>query len=810
MGNIGGCMYKSIKKRDGRVVKFNPEKIAEAITKAANATEEFGEKEAKKLAEKVLERAQKEIPEKIPSVEQLQDIVEEVLLDSKFKKTAKSYITYRQERNRIRAAKTGLMQVYKTIALAQAEEDSDVKRGNANVDGDTAMGKMLQFGAEGSKEFAKSFLMRPEHAHAHENGDIHIHDLDFWATGTLTCCQSDPLVLFEKGFNTGHGFLRTPNSINSYAALAAILLQANQNEQHGGQSIPNFDYAMAPGVAKSFRKNVTSNIFKLLNFTTEDKIEKSQIKQLIEAFEKDNPLTYPTLDKEAIKSLQKAIKVALKETLTLDQLTRIIAAAASDTDEQTYQAMEGFVHNLNTMHSRAGAQVPFTSINFGTDTTAEGRLVSKAFLEATMKGLGRGETPIFPISIFKVKEGLNYNPGEPNYDLFKRAMEVSSKRLFPNFVFIDAPFNLKYYKKGDYKSEIATMGCRTRVFASIFPESDGRSTGRGNCSFTTINLPRIGIKNGIALEKRSEADWDSFYKNLDEMIDIAAAQLMDRFDFQGEQRVRNFPFLMGQGNWMGSEKLGPDDKIRDVIKHGTLSIGFIGLAETLVAMTGKHHGESQESQERGLEIIGHMRDRMDSLSKRYTLNFSLLATPAEGLSGRFTKLDRKEYGEIKGVTDREFYTNSFHVPVYFNIGAFEKIEIEAPYHALCNAGHITYVELDGDPSNNITAFEAIIRKMKEVGIGYGSVNHPVDRDTVCGFAGIISGDTCPSCGRKEFENGPGFERLRRITGYLVGSLERWNDAKKAEEKARVKHSLSTDKIEIELKKMSQTKQVGKV
>ena len=803
-------MYRSIKKRDGRVVRFNPEKIVEAISKAANATEEFSEKEAKKLAEKVLERAQKEIPEKIPTVEQLQDIVEEVLLDSKYKKTAKSYITYRQERNRIRIAKTGLMQVYKTIALAQAEDDSDVKRGNANVDGNTAMGKMLQFGAEGSKEFAKSFLMRPEHVLAHESGDIHVHDLDFWATGTLTCCQSDPLVLFETGFNTGHGFLRTPNSINSYAALAAILLQANQNEQHGGQSIPNFDYAMAPGVAKTFRKSVISNIFKMLSFTIKDKIEKSQIKQIVETIEEKNKLTYPVLNEETVKSLQEAIKATFKDSLSKDQLAKVIEAAVNDTDEQTYQAMEGFVHNLNTMHSRAGAQVPFTSINFGTDTTPEGRLVSKAFLEATMKGLGRGETPIFPISIFKVKEGINYNPGDPNYDLFKRSMEVSCKRLFPNFVFIDAPFNLKYYKKGDYKTEIATMGCRTRVFSSIFPESDGISTRRGNCSFTTINLPRIGIKNGIALEKRNEADWDSFYKNLDEMIDLAAAQLIDRFEFQGEQRVRNFPFLMGQGNWMGSEKLGPDDKIREVIKHGTLSIGFIGLAETLVAMTGKHHGESQESQERGLEIIGHMRDRMDQLSKKHTLNFSLLGTPAEGLSGRFTKLDHKEYGEIKGVTDREFYTNSFHIPVYFNIGAFEKIETEAKYHEICNAGHITYVELDGDPSNNLAAFEAIIHKMKEVGIGYGSVNHPVDRDTVCGFAGIIPGDTCPSCGRKEYENGPGFERLRRITGYLVGSLERWNDAKKAEEKARVKHSITSDKIEIEEKKRTQTKHVGKV
>lgn len=782
-------MFKKIKKRDGRVVKFDSNKIKVAIQKAGKSTGEFDEKVAFKLSSKVLDLAEKKFLNKIPRVEEIQDTVEEILLESKYKQTAKNYITYRQERTRIREAKANLMQIYKTITHAQAEEDSDVKRGNANVDGDTAMGKMLQFGAEGSKEFAKSFLMRPEHVQAHNNGDIHVHDLDFWATGTLTCCQSDPLVLFKKGFNTGHGFLRTPNSIGSYAALTAILLQANQNEQHGGQSIPNFDYAMAPGVIKTFRKNIITNIRKLIDFILDKKIEKTQIKQMVENCENKYQLTFPKLSQELLKDLQKSLKDKLKENLSIKQLEKAIETSVNDTEEQTYQAMEGLIHNLNTMHSRAGAQVPFTSINFGTDTTPEGRLASKALLEAIMKGLGRGETPIFPISIFKVKEGINYNPDDPNYDLFKRAMEVSSKRLFPNFVFIDAPYNLKYYKPGDYRTEIATMGCRTRVFGSVFPESDGIVTQRGNCSFTTINLPKIGIKNGIVLNKQNKANWDNFYKDLDNIIDLAANQLLDRFDFQSERRVKNFPFLMGQGNWMGSEKLSPNDKLRDVIKHGTLSIGFIGLAETLVAMTGKHHGESKESQKLGLEIIGHMREHIDELAKKYNLNFSLLATPAEGLSGRFTKIDSKEFGKIKGVTDREFYTNSFHVPVYYPISAFEKIEIESPYHALCNAGHITYVELDGDLSNNIPAFEAVIRKMKESEIGYGSINHPVDRDPICGFDGIISGNTCPSCGRKEYENGIGFERLRRITGYLVGSLERWNDAKKAEEKARVKHSL---------------------
>ncbi len=753
-------MFKKIVKRDGKIVNFNPDKITEAIAKAGLATEEFKADRAKALADKVIKRAEETIKTRTPSVEQIQDIVEQVLMESAFKKTARSYIMYRQERSRVRDAKSDLMNIYKTISQADASEDSDVKRGNANVDGNSAMGKMLQFGAEGSKVFAKTLLLRPDIAAAHENGEIHIHDLDFYATGTLTCCQSDPLKLFETGFNTGHGFLRTPKSIGSYCALAAILLQANQNEQHGGQSIPNFDYAMAPGVNKTFRKALKRNLEKYNKFA--DKELKLDVK------DEYNYGDDKILEK---KKFPKSV----------------IEAANEDTERETFQALEGFVHNLNTMHSRAGAQVPFTSINFGTDTTPAGRLVSKDLLEATANGLGHGETPIFPISIFKVKEGINYNPGDPNYDLFKRSMEVSAKRLFPNFCFIDAPYNLKYYKPGDYRTEIATMGCRTRVFASVFPESDGIVTGRGNLSFTTLNLVRIGIKHGIATKERKEADWEGFYKELDEKMDLIRDELLERFEFQANQHVRNFPFLMGQGNWFGSEKLKPNDTLRDVIKHGTLSIGFIGLAETLVAMVGKHHGEDADARELGLDIVGHMREKCDEYCKKYHLNFSLLATPAEGLAGRFTKKDRKEFGKLKGVTDREFYTNSFHVPVYYPISAFEKIEIEAPYHNLCNAGHITYIELDGDPSQNIDAFEAVIRKMHDCGIGYGSVNHPVDRDPVCGFSGIISGNVCPSCGRKEGDIP--FERLRRITGYLVGTLDRWNDAKKAEEKARVKHNV---------------------
>ena len=729
-------MFKKIKKRDGKIVNFNVEKIADAIAKAGSATEEFKAEKAKSLADKVMKRAEEKITSRTPTVEQIQDIVEEILMESSFKRTAREYIKFRQERSRVREAKSDLMNIYKTISHADASEDSDVKRSNANVDGNSAMGKMLQFGAEGSKVFAKTLLLRPDIAAAHDNGDIHIHDLDFYATGTLTCCQSDPFVLFENGgFNTGHGHLRTPNSIGSYAALAAILLQANQNEQHGGQSIPNFDYAMAPGVDKSFRKALKRNLAKYNKFTGK-KID-LEVKDSIK-YGDDAKLEKAKWPKEVIES------------------------SNEDVEKETLQAMEGFVHNLNTMHSRAGAQVPFTSINFGTDTTPSGRLVSMDLLQATENGLGKGETPIFPISIFKVKSGVNYEPGDPNYDLFKKSMEVSAKRLFPNFCFIDAPYNLKYYKKGDYRTEIATMGCRTRVFASIFPESDGIVTGRGNCSFTTVNLVRIGIKHGICLKERKEADWDAFYKELDEKMDLVRDELLERFEFQANQHVRNFPFLMGQGNWFGSEKLGWNDTLRDVIKHGTLSIGFIGLAETLVAMVGKHHGEDEEARELGLDIITHMREKCDEYCKKHHLNFSLLGTPAEGIAGRFTKIDRREYGKIKGVTDRDFYTNSFHVPVYYPISAFEKIEIEAPYHNLCNAGHITYIELDGDPSQNLPAFEAVIRKMHDEGIGYGSVNHPVDRDPVCGFSGIITGERCPHCGR--LEGDVSFERLGQNCG----------------------------------------------
>lgn len=454
-----------------------------------------------------------------------------------------------------------------------------------------------------------------------------------------------------------------------------------------------------------------------------------------------------------------------------------------ETDKKTYQSMEAFIHNLNTMHSRAGAQVPFSSVNFGTDTSEEGRMVTKNLLLSQERGLGNGETPIFPILIFKVKEGINLNPEDPNYDLFKLSCRVSAKRLFPNFSFLDAPFNAKYYKKGEPDTEATYMGCRTRVLSNVCGSET--VSGRGNISFTTVNLPRLGIKHGII--NNEKANLDGFFEELDEKINLIIEQLLERLEVQGNKKMKNFPFLMGQGVWKGSDDLGPEDTLKEVIKQGTLTIGFIGLAECLIALIGKHHGESKEAQELGLKIVSHMRHKMDEATDKYKLNFSLMGTPAEGLSGRFTKIDKKVYGEIKGITDKEYYTNSFHVPVYYNISAYDKIEIEAPYHELTNAGHITYVELDGDPSDNLEAFETVIKAMKDLGIGYGSINHPVDRDPICGFSGVITSNICPVCGRNEDESDIKFERIRRITGYLVGTVDRFNNAKKAEVRDRVKH-----------------------
>ena len=1020
-------MIESVRKRDGRIVYFNQEKIGSAIARAFAASKEatLNPSEISDCSRDVVKMIEEKFKDgATPSVEDIQDAVETVLISRNHPAAAKAYILYRAERTRIREADSRLMHTLTDIIKKDAA-DSDIKRENANINSDTAMGSMLKIGSETSKYYYDLHVLNPIHAKAHREGDIHIHDLDF-LTQTTTCCQIELSSLFQGGFSTGHGVLREPNDIASYSALACIAIQANQNDQHGGQSIVDFDYGMAPGVKKTFVKNYRRNLARVLEIVGRHQDPEIWAKEILENVEHNLGLVPEFAGNAAFD--QEMLQHHLSGIDKPEMLLKIVHKnAVNETRRATYQAMEALIHNLNTMNSRAGAQVPFSSINYGTDTSPEGRLVMEQVLLATEAGLGRGETPIFPIQIFRVKEGINFNPGDPNYDLYHLAIRVSAKRLFPNFSFLDAPFNLKYYKPGHPETEAAYMGavtgedvitirvdgrvhtlpfkeaydrfhewprpveildrgnfvkikawqnypdggdwydvkfsngrylrmasdhplptqrgrvmcqdlkvgdevplanytcippthhpskiapftaelfshdslpfgllgetahyryaflermikrrgycvkneatenntiafvtkhktlalqqlalieslelhgdfeilkdvdgerysvsivlaeerqksrpttatiteitfvgetgqrrydvttesdrfdvsginshnCRTRVLGNVHDPSREIAPRRGNLSFTSINLPRIAIN--------SKGDWDKFYEELQGKMFMVADQLLERLEIVSRKKVYNFPFLMGQGVWLDSEKLEWDQEVREVLKHGTLSIGFIGLAECLKMMTGKHHGESAECQELGLKIVGFMRGLTDKMSQDTKLNFTLLATPAEGLSGRFVRMDRERFGVIEGVTDREYYTNSFHVPVYYPISAFEKIEIEGPYHELTNAGHISYVEMDGDPTKNLEAFEKIIRHMHDCGVGYGSINHPVDRDPVCGYNGII-GDTCPKCGR--VENGKKFDRIRRITGYLVGTLDRFNNSKRAEERDRVKH-----------------------
>ncbi|MCR5653056.1 MAG: anaerobic ribonucleoside triphosphate reductase [Ruminococcus sp.] len=772
-------MITKIKKRDGRTANFDIEKITQAIYKAAQAIGGTDYETAEKLAEEVLAALDAE-GVKEPSVEHVQDTVEKVLIENGHARTAKEFILYRAERTRVRDMNTKLMKIYEDLTF-KAAKDNDVKRENANIDGDTAMGTMLKYGSEGAKQFYHMYILNPKHSKAHLDGDIHIHDLDF-LTLTTTCCQIDLLKLFKDGFSTGHGYLREPNDIQSYSALACIAIQSNQNDQHGGQSVPNFDYSMAPGVRKTYRKRYRQNLERAIELLADEENAKEITKEICDKAEEISG-EWPKLEDNSpdYKAAEnKLLTEKYGEKLAGKFQRFAFKHAESETDRATFQAMEALIHNLNTMHSRAGAQIPFSSLNYGTDTSPEGRMVMKNILKATDNGLGNGETPIFPIQIFKVKEGINYNPGDPNYDIYKETMKVSAKRLFPNYSFLDAPYNIAYYKEGHPETEVGYMGCRTRVIGNIHDPEREITYGRGNLSFTSINLPRLAIL--------SNKNVDFFFEQLDRMCDLCVEQLLERFEIQCSKLVRNYPFLMGQGVWIDSEKLGPNDSVRDVLKHGSLTVGFIGLAECLKALVGEHHGESASAQKLGLEIIGYMRKKMNEATQRHQLNFALIGTPAEGLSGRFVRIDRERFGTIPGVTDRDYYTNSFHIPVYFNISAMDKIKLEAPYHNLTNGGHISYIELDGDPTQNLDAFEAVIRQMKECGVGYGSINHPVDRDPVCGHTGII-GDYCPVCGRKEGSGGIGFERIRRITGYLVGTLDRFNDAKRAEVEDRVKHNI---------------------
>ena len=736
-------------KRNGKKVSFDTTKVAMAIKKGFDGIQ-VSEEEAKKYDAKDVQKVYLGVIKKIEKdykeqdkikIEEIQDLIEEMLKKYKYDDVYETFSEYRDRREKSRQLFSDEKRMHKFLksleglGLKSAHEE-DAKRENANIDGNSAMGTMLQYGSTVSKEFSKAYLMKKKYADAHDSGDINIHDMDFLAMGTTTCMQIDLNKLFKNGFSTGHGHLREPQSINAYSALAAIAVQSNQNDQHGGQSIPAFDFYMAPGVLKTFKKEYKQALYELLDFT--DFISFVNMDKLAKEVDKLDSIE---VDMNIFENFYKESKEVRRI------FEKAYDTAYTKTDRATYQAMEAFVHNLNTMHSRAGAQVPFSSINFGTDTSPEGRMVMKNYLLSVDAGLGKNETPIFPISIFKVKEGVNYNPGDPNYDLFKLSCKVSAKRLFPNFSFMDSPFNAQYYK-GDYNTEVCYMGCRTRVIGNVVDPNKAVTPGRGNLSFTSINLPRLGIKHGIVSNEKE--DIKGFFDELEETMDMVRDQLLERFEVQCNKRTYNFPFLLEQGIWIDSEKLKPTDRLRRVLKHGTLSIGFIGLAECLKALIGKHHGESDEAQKLGLKIVKFMRKKCDEYSEKYNLNFTCLATPAEGLSGRFVNIDASIYGKIKGVTDKNYYTNSFHVPVYYHISIVNKIKKEAPYHELTNAGHISYIELDGDTTKNIDAFEKIVRLMKENHMGYAAINHPVDRDPVCGYVGVI-GDICPGCGRRAYE-----------------------------------------------------------
>ena len=714
-----------VRKRSGQKVNYDREKIFLAIAGANRDASTPDDKLSEDDLERVTTSVERAIAEnEIIGVEAIQDQVEKALMAHGFFDVAKQFIVYRQKHSQRRAAQKKLMDTYRDIFFADSV-DIDLKRDNANINTDASMGIMLKMGAESAKHFVDNYVLPEEFALADKENWIHIHDKDF-SLITFNCCQIDLLKLFHGGFSTGHGFLREPNSIRSYASLACIAVQSNQNDMFGGQSINAFDYAMAEGVKKSFKRAIRDEIKRACKFCDVQATGEADF----------NICTYSQGENPA--AVENLTAIVGSKNLA----EKIYRQACADVEEETHQAMEALIHNFNTLHSRAGAQVPFSSINYGMDTSPEGRLVIREVLNAIDAGLGNGETPIFPISVFQLKSGVNYNVSDPNYDLFRQACKVSAKRLFPNFVNIDAPYNLQYYKPGDYNSCVATMGCRTRVMSNVNGREESGS--RGNFAFVTINLPKLALE--------AKGDLDEFFKLYDKYITLCHDYLLFRLKTIEEKHVYNFPFLMGQGVWMDSEKLKPTDKIKDVLKHASYSIGFCGLAECLVALIGKHHGQSDEAQELGLKIVKHLRERTDDYTKRERRNWTTFGTPAESTAGQFQRSNRKIYGNIKGVTDRPYMTNSSHVPVYFPICAGDKIRIEAPYHAICNAGHIAYIEMDGDPTKNLSAFEALVRAMHDADMGYFSINHPVDRDPVCGYTGIIANE-CPHCHRKEVETG---------------------------------------------------------
>ena len=735
-------MIQTVVKRDGRLDGFNEMKIVAAICKAMKHTDAGEDASlAKSIARFIALHGQEQM-----GVEQIQDAVERQLMGSSRKDVAQKYIQYRNQRSIARKAKT--RNVFLDIVNIKS---TDVTRENANMNADTPAGMMMKFASETTKPFVDDYLLREEVRQAVSDNYIHIHDKDYYPTKSLTCVQHPLDVILQHGFTAGHGSSRPAKRIETAAVLACISLETCQNEMHGGQAIPAFDFYLAPYVRMSYKEEVK-------------KLEELSSESLDDLY--DTPIDdYLEKSVDQLEGKEKLKQFAINQTV-----------------HRVHQSMEAFIHNMNTIHSRGGNQVVFSSINYGTDTSAEGRCVMRELLRSTYEGVGNGETAIFPIQIWKKKRGVNYLPEDRNYDLYKLACKVTARRFFPNFLNLDATFNQNEKWRADdpqrYKWEIATMGCRTRVFENRFGEKT--SIARGNLSFTTLNIVKIAIEcMGI---KDEEERVNTFFAKLDKLLDITAIQLDDRFKFQATAKARQFPLLM-QYLWTGADKLQPDDTIESVINQGTLGIGFIGLAECLKALTGKHHGESEESQRLGLRIIAHMRDRANEYSEKYHHNYSILATPAEGLAGKFTKRDAKQFGVIPGVTDREYYTNSNQVPVYYKCSALHKAQVEAPYHTLTRGGHIFYVELDGDATHNPQAIMSVVDMMDRYNMGYGSVNHNRNRCMDCGYETAQDIAACPKCGSFHID------RLQRITGYLVGTTDRWNAGKLAELNDRVTHNI---------------------
>ena len=759
-------------KRDGRVVEFNPERIVKAVTLAMSQTPGGVDID---LANKIASSVEKQFEDKNQaSVYDIQDAVEKKLMASSRKEVAQSYITYRYNRDVARKSKT--KEVFLDIIGAKA---NDITRENANMNADTPAGMMMKFASETTKPFVDDFLLSEEARQAVKGGYIHVHDKDYYPTKSLTCLQHPLDKILQEGFKAGHGASRPAKRIETASILGCISMETVQNEMHGGQAIPAFDYYLAPYVRMTFKEEIN----KVADFVEKD------LSHLLDA------------------KIDDYIKKPLKG---LKDDERYLQEAINNTVNRVHQAMEAFIHNMNTIHSRGGNQVVFSSVNYGTDTSPEGRCIIREMLLSTERGVGNNETPIFPIQIWKKKRGINYLPEDRNYDLYKLACRVTAKRFFPNFINLDASFNQNdKWDANDpnrYKYECATMGCRTRVFEDRHGEKT--SIGRGNLSFSTINLPRLAIESALEAQEQTGLKFDLgrgseehmtatykkaakkiFMQKLDKYAGVVARQLYDRYRFQCTAIAKQFPLLMS-GLWLGSENLKPNDAVEPVLKHGTLGIGFIGLAECLTVLTGKHHGESEEAQKLGLEIIEELKDLKDGFAERYDLNYSILATPAEGLAGRFTKIDRKEFGTILGVTDREYYTNSNHVPVWYKCTAEQKAKIEAPYHKLTGGGHIFYIELDGDATHNPDSIEAVVDLMDKYDMGYGSVNHTRSRCMHCGFENSDANlKECPVCGSDEIDT------IQRITGYLVGTTSRWNNAKLAELKDRVTHTgLGSDEI----------------